>query len=116
MEVTKASDTGSSSSEDQKWIEIIERWKESGLSIAEWVRNQEGITYYQFIFHRNRLFPEDIKKNEFMEQELSWSSVNVTFPSTLNVFVQDCRIEVSPGFDQELLREVVEVLKHVHPV
>jgi hypothetical protein len=34
--------------------------------------------------------------------------------STLDVFVNDYRIVVGAGFDQDLLREVVEVLKNAH--
>jgi hypothetical protein len=98
---------------DEKWILLIEEWRESGQSIAEWVRERGEITYGQFMKARKRLFPEEIRKSEFMETETTWSTLTMEIPSsTLDVFVNDCRIVVSTGFDQELLREVVEVLKH----
>jgi hypothetical protein len=97
---------------DEKWIAIIEEWRKSGMSISEWCRNQEEITYHQFMHYRKRLFPEDLRPNEFMNQETSWSSLTMEIPtSSLDVVINDCRIVVPSGFDQALLREVVEVLK-----
>lgn len=97
---------------DKEWIRLIEEWRESGQSMAEWVREREGITYNQFNHARRRLFPEDIKSSEFNERETTWSALSVKIPtSTLDVYINDCRIVVKTGFDQELLREVVEVLR-----
>jgi hypothetical protein len=100
---------------DQKWIEIIEEWRESGQSIAEWIRAQDELSYEQFIFHRRRLFPEDIKKSEFIEKETTWSAISMDIPSSsFDVYINDCRVVIRTGFDEELLREVVEVLKNAH--
>jgi hypothetical protein len=113
MEKTDNASVLSGSEEyDREWIQIIEEWKQSGLSIAEFVRNKDGITYNQFMNNRRRLFPEDIRKSDFMEKETTWSALHVEIPSsTINVYINVCRIEVQSGFDQELLREIVEVLK-----
>jgi hypothetical protein len=97
------------------WNKIIEEWRESGKSIAEWVREREDITYQQFMKQRRKLFPEDIRKNEFVEEETTWSAIKMEIPSsTIDVLINDCQIVVRTGFDQELLREVVEVLKNAH--
>lgn len=40
--------------EDQKWIQIIEEWRQSGMSIAEWCRDNKGISYSQFNHKRRR--------------------------------------------------------------
>jgi len=103
----------SSEVSDENWILLMEEWRESGQSMAEWVRERGEFTYAQFMKARKRLFPEDIRKNEFLESETTWSTLTMEIPSsTLDVFVNDCRISVSTGFDQELLLEVVEVLKN----
>ena len=52
-----------------------------------------------------QLFPEEIEKRPVDIKETTWTSVNVEIPSsTLNVYVRDCMIEVTSGFDQELFR------------
>lgn len=105
----------SSEERDQRWIELIEECRDSGQSISEWVRERGEFSYSQYMKARERLFPDDIRKNEFLENETTWSSINLDLPpSTLDVFVNDFRIVVGAGFDQELLREVVGVLKNAH--
>lgn len=97
---------------DQKWTEMIEEWHQSGQSIAEWVRDREGITYSQFWHNKRRLFPEYGSEGEFLNQDTTWSAITMDIPtSTFDVFVNDCRVVVKSGFDQELFREIVEVLK-----
>lgn len=97
---------------DEYWIRIIEEWRESGQSIAEWVRERGEFSYSQFIGARRRLFPDEIQSSDFMEKEATWSAISMEIPpSSIDIHVNDCRIVVKPGFDQELLREVVEVLK-----
>lgn len=100
---------------DQRWIELIEECRDSGQFIKEWVRERGEFTYSQFMRARERLFPDDIRKNEFLENETTWSTINMDIPSSsLDVFVNDFRIVVSAGFDQELLLEVVGVLKNAN--
>ena len=96
-----------------EWILLINEWRESGQTIKEWVAQIEGITYKQFLYWRERLFPEEIEKRPTEVRETTWSSLNVEMPSSiLNIYIRDCRIEVTSGFDQGLFLEVVEVLQH----
>lgn len=111
---------------DLKWIEIIEEWRVSGQSIAEWIREQDDITYDQFYHYRRKLFPDDLRKRdnsnkresidqETIERETTWSALSMELPtSSIDVFVHNYRVVVKAGFDEELLREVVEVLKDAH--
>jgi hypothetical protein len=97
------------------WNKLIEEWRQSGKSIAEWVRERGDITYKQFMKQRERLFPDDIKRSQFTEEATTWSALKMEIPSsTIDVLINDCQIVVKTGFDQELLREVVEVLKNAH--
>jgi hypothetical protein len=96
---------------DQKWIQIISECLQSDLSIKEWCK-QNNVSYQACMKNRRRLFPEDVQSIDFMEQETTWSTLNMEIPSSsLDIMVNDCRIVVTAGFDQELLGEVVEVLK-----
>lgn len=96
---------------DQEWIRIIEDWRHSGETIAEWVRKQDQFSYDQFMNARKRLFPEDIKRSEFVEQEITWSSVAVALPSsTIDLHLREYKLVIGSGFDQALLRELLEVL------
>lgn len=97
---------------DQKWLKLIEEWRESGLTAAEWVRERGDVSYDPFMKARNRLFPEEGRRGEFLEKETTWSAVTMEIPSSsLDVFIHDCRVSVKSGFDQELLLEVLEVLR-----
>lgn len=100
--------------EDQKWMKIIDDWRQSDMSIAEWCRDHD-LSYSQFNHQKRRLFPEVIRKNEFLEQPTTWSTLTMELPSSsIDVIVNDCRIIVSTGFDQDLFQEIVEVLKNAH--
>lgn len=96
---------------DQKWLEIIEEWRKSGLTAAEYCRDHDGFSYSQFMKQKTRLFPEEVRKAE--EQATTWSTITMEIPSaSIDVYINDCRVVVTSGFDQDLLLEVVEVLKH----
>lgn len=117
MDVKNDSQPTSLDEKDQNWIRIIEEWRRSGMSIAEWIRAYESkeVTYQKFIKARERLFPNEIHRSNFIEKEVTWSTLSMEIPSSsLNVYVNDYRVEVRSGFDQELLQEIVEVLKNVH--
>lgn len=101
--------------EDQKWIRLIEEWRNSGKTIVEWVGEKDEVTYRKFAEARKRLYPEETSKGEFLEQETTWSALSIDLPlSTIDVHVNGCKIVVGNGFDQELLRELVEVLKYAN--
>lgn len=97
---------------DQKWLQIIEEWRKSGLNAAEYCRDHDGFSYSQFMRQKTRLFPEEVRREE---QATTWSAISMEIPSaSIDVYINDCRVVVSSGFDQDLLREVVEVLKHAN--
>lgn len=97
----------------EAWSKIMADWRQSGLSVTTWVEQQDTVTYHQFMQARKKYFREDIKQSEDAKNETEWSSLSIEIPSsTLDLFICDCRIEVSRGFDQELLRELIEVIRH----
>lgn len=97
----------------RKWEPLMNEWRESGLSAAEWVSQREDITYDQFRNARRQYFPEDMKKKGPANRQTEWSALSVEIPSsTVDLYIQDCRIEIAVGFDKELLRELLEVIRH----
>ena len=89
----------------QQWTEKIADWRASGLSIAAWCRqNDEG--YYRFLYWRKRLQPK--------VQPTTGRFVELTFEtSSLAVECNGMTLHIERGFDRELLRDVLSVLKAV---
>lgn len=86
----------------QQWAEKITAWRESGLSIAAWCRqNDEG--YHRFLYWRKRLEPKTQRCGGFVE--LSFGS------SSLAVECNGVTLHIEHGFDRDLLRDVLAVLK-----
>ncbi len=87
----------------QQWAEKIAAWRESGLSIAAWCRqNNEG--YYRFIYWRKRLQPKVLPS--------TGRFVELTFEtSSLAVECNGVTLHIERGFDRDLLRQVLSVLK-----
>lgn len=95
---------------DAYWMEIIEEWKQSGQPMSEWAQKREDITYPQLSSARRRLCRDEVRGTG---KENTWSAITIPIPSTaITIHLNGCRIEVPPGFDQELLGEIVEVIRH----
>ncbi len=87
----------------QQWAEKIAVWRESGLSIAAWCRqNNEG--YYRFIYWRKRLQP-NVQPSTSRFVELTFET------SSLAVECNGVTVNIDRGFDRDLLRQVLSVLK-----
>ena len=90
------------SSLKQHWAEKITAWRESGLSIAAWCRqNDEG--YHRFLYWRKRLHQNMQPSGRFVELTVE--------PSSLVVECNGVTLHIERGFDRELLRQVLAVLK-----
>ncbi|MCE7793321.1 hypothetical protein K8O68_12910 [Salipaludibacillus sp. CUR1] len=95
------------------WADRITQYKASGLSVVKWVETQEGITVHQVRYWIKKFNQE--KKNETSS---TWLPVNVTKPpaaqtkSVIKIEIsEDFKVEVSSGFDETALRDVIRVLK-----
>ena len=92
------------SSLKQQWTEKISAWRDSGLSIAAWCRqNNEG--YYRFIYWRKRLQAKTTPPGRFVALTVE--------SSPLAVACNGVTLHIEPGFDRDLLRQVLAVLKSV---
>ena len=88
----------------RQWADKIAVWQNSGLSIAAWCR-QNDENYYRFLYWRKRLQPALSPGDRFVE---------LTFASPgLALVCNDVTLQIERGFDPDLLREVLSVLKTV---
>jgi hypothetical protein len=86
-----------------EWQNKIIVWRDSGLSIATWCRNNnEG--YDRFIYWRNRLQPpESSSTGKFLPLPLAAT------PITLEC--HGISVHVTTGFDPQLLKDILSLLK-----
>ncbi|MDW7758957.1 MAG: hypothetical protein SCH72_14825 [Desulfuromonadales bacterium] len=87
---------------NQQWAEKIAAWRESGLSIAAWCRqNNEG--YHRFLYWRKRVGQKAQSSGRFVQLSIETSS--------LAVECNGVTMHIERGFDRDLLRQVLSVLK-----
>jgi prephenate dehydratase len=86
------------------WADKISIWRESGLSMAAWCR-ENNESYYRFTYWRKRLESKAQNNGRFVE--LTWSS-----PS-LRLECHGLILHIEHGFDPALLSDVLAVLKTV---
>lgn len=88
----------------RQWAEKIAVWQQSGLSIAAWCR-QNDENYHRFLYWRRRLQPAAKPGGHFVELTLE--------SPALALACNGVTLQIERGFDHELLREVLSVLKAV---
>lgn len=88
----------------QEWTDKIADWRASGQSIAAWCR-QHDQGYHRFLYWRKRLEPQ---------QQTTGGFVELTFrASSLALECNGMTLHLERGFDPELLRDVLTVLRAV---
>lgn len=90
------------------WREVIRRQQSSGLSIAEFCR-QEGLAQASFYKWRKKLDAD----NDSLFLELPWPNLNNA--AACEIVLSDCRVVVPPGFDADSLRRLLDVLGQEEP-
>lgn len=93
----------------QQWEGRIAGFRSSGQSAPEWCATH-GIKADQLRYWL-RQFPTQTEG----ASSVRWMPVQVVEPdvdSSLTVHIGNARIEVQPGFNPELLKQIVQVLAH----
>ena len=88
----------------RQWAEKIAVWQNSGLSIAAWCR-QNDENYHRFLYWRKRLQQGAKPCGHFVELTLE--------SPALALACNGVTLQIERGFDRDLLREVLSVLKAV---
>jgi hypothetical protein len=90
--------------QQQYWTDQIAAWRESGLSIAAWCREHDE-SYDRFIYWRKRLQVIHQKGGRFVELTVR--------PVGLHMSCNGITLQLERGFDRELLRDVLVVVKTI---
>lgn len=88
----------------QEMTDKISAWRSSGLSMAAWCRKNDE-SYDRFTYWRRRFEPKSGQPGRFVELSLR--------PAGLRLICNGLTLQLERGFDQDLLRDVLSVLKTV---
>ncbi|MHB8978824.1 MAG: IS66 family insertion sequence element accessory protein TnpA [Trichloromonadaceae bacterium] len=88
----------------QEWTDKIAAWHASGQSIAAWCR-QHDESYCRFIYWRKRLELKPKTTGRFVELTFGTSS--------LALECNGMTLHIERGFDRDLLRDVLSLLRAV---
>lgn len=108
-----------SQSHEDKWIGIIDSWKTSNLSQAEYCR-RGNISYYKFIYWKRKLASDHsssgltLLKLESPGFGQNFNRQSSPLPhSPIRFWLRDFCIEVGDNFSPVLLSRLVETLRSV---
>ncbi len=91
----------------EKMSRIYEEWRESDLSLKAFCETRDEVTYSQLHYFRMTYRPEDIQQ----ERPTGWAKINMQSPTTqLDLHVGPYKVVIHPGFDKELLTDLLEVI------
>ena len=89
------------------WSALVAEHRASGRPTADWCRTK-GVSFHSFSAWRTRL-------NKESSADGGWVTVKAqpitAKASSLTLFIGTVRFDVAPGFDQQLLRDVVAALQ-----
>jgi len=94
------------------WEQRLAEYQAGGKSIAAWC-NDHSIKVHQFYYWRKKLRFSQADNN----QPVKWLALGLDRvsldPDTIAVHIGQATIEVKKGFDQQLLREIMQVLQTI---
>jgi hypothetical protein len=101
-----------SKEQKQQWEEKIIAQKNSGVSIAEWCRQNE-IANHVFYYWKRKLFPEPtVTLSSFTEVPFEKGSQCLKAgDSGIKIEYQDVRIYLDKHFDSSVLKQCLLILK-----
>ncbi|WP_277680126.1 IS66 family insertion sequence element accessory protein TnpA [Gracilibacillus dipsosauri] len=93
-----------------EWQSRMDQWRESGLSIAAWCR-QENIHTHQMYYWKRRFDQQSASPSAIDWLEISTSANNDT-DASLVIKIDKLVVEVKPHIDRQLLSDVLHLLKY----
>ena len=87
-------------------MEQVAEYRQSGLSAEQWCQENE-LNLYTLRYWISKLNRET---REPQEESCQWVSLSTESPS-LKVTIGNATITLQEGFDPELLRQIIQVLK-----
>jgi hypothetical protein len=101
-----------STSLEQQWKERLETYAASGLTKTAFCRAHD-VPYHQFYYWMQKLQPtQSITTStvQWMAMDVSSPEETAPSPTPLRLHVGNVMIEVAEGFNETLLRQILEVL------
>ena len=93
------------------WKERVKDYKVSGLSMKKYCEKQ-NLKVHQLQYWNQKYETDNKEESGWVSVNLNNNSINSNCqPVYLNVGV--CRLEVKPGFDKTLLKELIKVLTEI---
>lgn len=97
------------------WEKRLGEYESSSKSIAAWCQEQ-SIRKNQFYYWRKKLRLQQTEKNQpvaWLPVKMDLSSKQARVREAIAVHVGPATVEIKKGFDQHLLREIIEVLQTI---
>lgn len=97
------------------WIQRLAEYKASGQSITAWCR-ENSVTEGQYHYWRRKLGSQPTvtgKQVKWVAVSLDVTANEEKRPDPVPVHIGQFTVEVKPGFDENLLRNIFKVLKTV---
>lgn len=88
------------------WTELLSEQKVSGLSVPDFCRDR-GVSIHSYRGWRARLNKESSSSGDWVTLKTQQSSKS----SAITLHIGAVSLDVVPGFDPQLLRDVVDVLQ-----
>jgi hypothetical protein len=100
-------------SKREKWYHLMQDYEQSGKRVGDWCA-EVGCTYHMFKYWRYRIRIQETYHSEGSGQPVEWLKADIpSVPQSdgINIRIKEnIEIMVPQGFDQALLRDVVETL------
>src|SRR5665647_909578 len=92
------------------WERRLAEYEISGKSIAAWC-GEQSIRVNQFYYWRKKLRLGQAAKDQTVEWLTLGLEQAILAPDSIAIHISQVTVEIRRGFDQQLLREIVQVLQ-----
>ena len=95
---------------EQFWLEKINEYRESGMSLVQWCKDTDVATH-----NMNYWLRKQAPITKAVEQDTNWVSCIVNEPASDSIILKmkNVEIEVTSGFQEELLLQIIRTLDHL---
>jgi hypothetical protein len=94
------------------WEEMVELWKESGLSRAAFCRLHD-LTYTAFLYWCRKNHSDSPCKMVAVPCDTDTRTFRAVNPVPIRLVLGSCHLEIPTGFDGFTLKQVLQVLQEV---
>jgi hypothetical protein len=93
----------------EKWYRLMQEFNGSGKSMNEWCA-EVGCTQHMFKYWRYKVRIHETYQDCDVAPDTQWIEMPQPSIGGVSIRVSGTLVEIEPGFDKQLLRDVVEAL------